>query len=191
MAETLTLTQLIDVLSQHVSDKSTGTLHISTESKRAVTIALKNGRIVAIYFGALRGQKALDSMTKIQTGSYRFEATSVDDLPPHELPSSTDILQHLRSPSTSTFTETIASDTKGSISTAQKAELSTQLKALLSKYLGPIAEMVFSDYFIADSILDRDSVKAMVVKMAAEIDNSDETHHFIADAEKIINSVIN
>jgi len=191
MAETLTLTQLIDVLSQHVTDKSTGTLHISTESKRAVTIALEKGRIVAIYFGALRGQKALDSMTQILSGSYRFEATSVDDISPHELPSSTDILNHLRMPPTSTSTKTTASDNSGNINTAQMAELSTQLKALLSKYLGPIAEMVFSDYFIADSILNRDSVKAMVVKMASEIDNNDETQHFITDAEKIISSVIN
>jgi len=191
MAETLTLTQLIDVISQHVTGKNTGTLHISTESKRAVTIALEKGRIVAIYFGALRGQKALDSMTKILSGSYRFEATSVDDISPHELPSSTDILNHLRMPPTSTSTETRVSDTNDNINATQKAELSTQLKALLSKYLGPIAEMVFSDYFIADSIRDHDSVKAMVVKMATEIDNSDETHHFIADAEKIISSVIN
>jgi len=190
MPESLTLTKLIDVLSQHVTDKSTGTLHISTESKHAVTIAIDKGTITAIYFGALRGQKALESMTKIQSGTYRFEAASVDDLAPHELPSSAVILQHLRMPSDSSFSDTTDSGHNGNISSAHKAELSEQLKTLLIKYIGPIADMIFDDYFIASSIQSHNSAKAMVVKMSSEIDDSEDAHNFIADAEKIITSVI-
>lgn len=190
MANYLTLPELLNTLTQYVSQKANGTLNISTESNRAITISLEQGNITAIYFGALRGKRAIEEISKIKGGSYRFESSTDENMISHDLPSSQEVIQLLSQGSKSSTSIETTPDEQGEVSTSQKIELSNELKSLFIKFLGPIADMIFDDYFVMDAIQDANAAISASIKMSSEIEDAADAQSFISESEMIIRKIL-
>lgn len=196
--------QILDFLIGLVDSATSGTLFIHTECNRAVTIALDNGEIHALYMGARRGRKAIPLISNITGGSYRFEVSNLIDAV-HDLPPTHEILHLLRRPQSSDTavvsersvpTNTHAIPTPISnhelLSNEKKDVLCHELKELLSEHLGPIAEVVFDDAVeeVGDFRSSPELIHDLINKLSEEIDSTNEVQHFITNANVILNSIL-
>lgn len=127
--------------------KATGSLFVTTRDNRSAQMMLDKGEIVFIFFSSKRGQEALDLMSKIREGRYRFQEGGAVarrmQLPPTQA-----ILQVLGNGSVQVSSsareqpETQTSSGSG-LSTEQKNVLQT----CLADCIGPMAAIICEDHF--------------------------------------------
>ena len=194
MGENVPYPRLLQVLTDLVDNKSSGTLFIHSDCNHAITFALDAGRIFAIFHGARRGRKAIPLISRISGGSYRFESAGLSGIN-HELPSTPEILNLLRTPhgngqTRPAGTSLDAPDAK--LSDDEKDRLCQQLKGLLAKHIGPIAEMVFEDAReeIGDFCASPELAKDFIEKLSLDIDDAGELAQFKTDAYTAINNML-
>jgi hypothetical protein len=157
-------------------------MFIHSNCNHAITIALDKGRIHAIYFGAKRGHKAIPMISSISGGSFRFENSGFIETF-QNLPPTPEILNLLRNPHSSNESNSIFPSpisNKEAARKEQKDALCQKLKSLFTKYMGPIAEIVFDD--IADEIGDLCSTPQLthdlINKLSEEIESTTEMDEF-------------
>lgn len=194
MRENVPYSQILEILTELVDSETSGTLFIRTEANHAITFALDNGRISAIFYGARRGLKAISLISNISGGSYKFEASNLAGIS-HELPTTPEILNLLRNPHpTEGARPATSSPGAGSerISEENRNILCQQLKSLLAKHLGPIAEMVFDDTIdeAGDFCSTPELARDLINKLSADIDDATEVEQFRSDAYAAINRVL-
>jgi hypothetical protein len=197
--------QILDFLTDLVDSETSGTLFIHSACNRAITFALENGNIHAVYFGARRGRKAIPLISNITGGSYRFEVSDLVEAF-HDLPTTHEILHLLRNPHTinvpnhagptSTPTTIPAIDPTrgdGQITEEQKSFLCQELKGLLAEHMGPIAEMVFDDTVndAGDFCATPESTQNFINILSEEIDNTNEVQQFRIKANEVLNKILN
>ena len=189
MATSLTYPQLLEVLRQHVSGRSSGTLYIRTDCNHAVSFALDSGRIYAVYYGPRRGRNALNSISGITGGTCHFESLQLSTAP-QDLPSTPEILGLIsvaREDRTGSPLEAgKAADTE------QKTRVCFELKQLLRNYLGPIADMVFEDALAENEhyCTTHESARMLIDRLADDIEDSAETAQFSQRANAIVNRIL-
>jgi hypothetical protein len=194
MEDYLTFSQLIDLLTELVDARQSGTLFIRSDTNHVVTVGLEKGRITALLYGAKRGSNALPMIRQIHSGSYRFESGMLGGIH-QELPSTPEILDRLRSGEASEPLNPIVNESlsaSGGISSQKRDRLCNQLKALLGEYLGPIAQMVFDDA-VAESgafYATPEQAKAFIQKLTQDIDNPKEVAEFRDKAFEVFDSVL-
>lgn len=150
--------------------KASGTVFIATRDNHVAQIMLDRGEIVFIFFAGKRGQEALNLLTRIREGRYRFQEGGVVSrgMP---LPPTQDILlaldggpEHVPAHGQ----DARAPEGKG-LSAAQK----TLLESCLADCIGPMAAIVCEDHFNSAS-----SFQATVNALAAEIPSPGQARKF-------------
>ncbi|MCU7929206.1 MAG: hypothetical protein KZQ90_00250 [Candidatus Thiodiazotropha sp. (ex Codakia rugifera)] len=194
MRENVPYSQILDFLTNLVDNKTSGTLFVHSESNHAITIALENGRIHAIYFGARRGRKAIPLVSNISGGSYKFEASGLVGTF-HDLPTTPEVLNLLRNPHTTNESRSTDSSpvTHNDVITEEnKTILCQELKGLLAEHMGPIAEMIFDDVVseVGDFCSTPKLTQDLINKLSAEIDDSTEVEQFRGKAYLALNNVL-
>ena len=194
MEDYLSFSQLLDLLTELVDARQSGTLFIRSDSNHIITIGLDKGHIIALLYGAKRGNNAIPMIRQIHSGSYRFESDVLSGIH-QELLSTPEILNRLRSgdgnePLNPVVHET--SLTSGGISRQKRDRLCRQLKELLGEYLGPIAQTVFDDA-VAESgafYATPEQAKAFIQKLTQDIDNPKEVEEFRDKAFEVFDRVL-
>lgn len=194
MRENVPYSQILDVLTDLIDNKASGSLFVRTEDNHAITIAVDTGRISAIYYGARHGLKAISQISNISGGSYRFDPLQMDGTS-HEPLATPEILNLLRNPHTLDATgPRVHSPGAGEqrITEAGKDMLCQKLKGLLARHLGPIADMVFEDTVdeAGDFCSTPELARTMIDKLSADIDDPDEAEKFKTEAYAAIRTML-
>ncbi|MDJ0805530.1 MAG: hypothetical protein QNJ78_01735 [Gammaproteobacteria bacterium] len=195
MSDNLPYAQLVQILTDLIDSKRSGTLFIHSECNHAVTFALDAGEIHAVFHGARRGRKAFPLICKITGGTYRFEASELNGIS-HELPPTHEILNLLRTQQSAETdrspTGSLTADHTG-ISLEQKERLIQQLKSQLAVHLGPIANMVFEDALEEIGEFDGSVEQAhrLIDQLCLDIDNAKEVIQFKDKAYSLVSDTLN
>jgi len=161
--------EIVSAIGKLCVDKVTGTLFVATKANRSAQLMLDRGKIVFVYFFNKRGEEALELMSTISAGRYRFQPGSVTRSMP--LPSTDAILATLSGDQSQVdqFQDTRA---KGpGLSQEQK----TVLETALAGFIGPMAGIVCEDHF--DRVADLD---AAIDALVAEIPSPEQAEKFKA-----------
>ncbi len=168
--EYIPFSKIIFELTKLCNTKSTGTFFVATKSNRSAQIIIENGEIVFVYFYNKRGQEALELMSTIKAGKFRFQKGSSSKrrsvLPPTKL-----ILELLAGAvgQSAMDIEMSQSTGRGSINQEQK----TVLEECLAEYVGPIAAIICEDHLS----MNVDFLTAIDL-LAAEISSADQKTQF-------------
>ncbi|MGD8588397.1 MAG: DUF4388 domain-containing protein [Chromatiales bacterium] len=194
MQDHLTFSHLLDLLSELVDERKSGTLFIRSDSNHIITLGLENGRITALFYGAKRGQNAIPRICQINSGSFRFESDLLSGVH-QELPSTPEILNQLRSRDSVESSDPagiVKPGASNGISREKRDRLCRQLKELLGNYLGPIAQIVLDDA-VAESgtfYATPEQAKAFIHKLTLDIDNPGEVEEFRDKALEVFDKVL-
>lgn len=194
MRENVPYSRILQVLSDLVDNKSSGTLFIRSDCNHAIALALDTGRIYAIFHGARRGRKAIPVIRNISGGTYKFETSGLSGIS-HEIPTTPEILNLLRTPHGIEETGPAGASVgrnASEISEEKKNLLYQQLKSLLAEHLGPIAEMVFEDAMdeIGDFCSTPELARGLIDKLSFDIDDASEVSQFREKAYVAINNIL-
>ena len=151
--------------------KASGTVFIATQDNHIAQIMLDSGEIVFIFFSRKRGQEALDLMTKIREGRYRFQEGGVVSRG-MQLPPTQDILQALSIGSAQVSSSADGAhipDGNSGLSPQQK----TVLETCLADCIGPMAAIICEDHFSSGS-----GFQATVDALAGEISSPGQATKF-------------
>ncbi len=193
MTESLTYLQLLEALTELVNSKASGTMFIRSQCNHAITFSLEAGRIYALNHGPRRGRSAIPLISQIAGGSYRFD-TAGPGRSAQELPSTAEILEQLKTPRGDIQTLEISTPDNGtrSISAEQKHRVCQELKNLLARHLGPIAEMVFDNTVdeTGDFCSTPEGTEELIDKLADDIGNPQEVVQFREEAYRAIQKLL-
>jgi hypothetical protein len=193
MAKSLSFPQLLEVLTDLVDKRSTGTLFIHSDDNHVITFGLDKGTISALYYGPKRGRKAIAPISNVASGTYRFEATALAGSS-QELPPTPEILNSLREPQSETTAAPAAMARAGGASVApeDKEKICQELKDLLSAHLGPIAGIVFDGALSSagDFCASPEGTRDFIEKLAEDIDDPSEQAQFRNNALAALNRVL-
>ena len=73
----VSFSQIVSEIGRLSKQKTTGTMFISTRDNRSAQLMLDKGEIVFVFFSGKRGQDALDLMSSIGDGRFRFQEGGV------------------------------------------------------------------------------------------------------------------
>jgi hypothetical protein len=146
----------------------TGTLFVATKANRSAQLMLDKGEIVFIYFFNKRGKEALELMSTIRAGRFRFQEGAVSRRTP--LPPTDTILQSLADGH-----KIPDQDIEEPISTGLglSQEQKTVLESCLAEFIGPMAGIICEDHLDVAT-----NLQAAVDALAAEIPSSDQAKKF-------------
>lgn len=189
MADNLTYIQLLDVLTDLVDQKSSGTMFVHSDTNHMVTFALDKGRICAIYYGPNRGRKAIAAISTIKNGSYRFEASNSSSQA-QDIPPTPKILSQLKARELVGADEipAAANVDPSSVSQEDKNKVCQELKDLLLEHLGPIAGMIFDVAMseAGDFCSTPEGTRDFISKLSEDIDDADEAAAFKENANAVL-----
>ncbi len=195
MSTNVPYSQILSFLTDLVNKKASGTLFIRSESNHAIMIALDNGQIHKIFFGARRGRKAIPLVRSISGGSCKFEASNLAGNA-HDLPLTPEILNLLRNPDNLNESRPAASPpvtNNKEVSEANKNILCQELKSLLAGYMGPFADVVFEDAVaeVGDFCSTPELTQDLIEKLSEELDDSTEVEQFRTKAYAVLDKILN
>lgn len=186
--------KILEFLTGLVDSKSSGTLFIHSDCNHAITVALDKGHIIALYFGGRRGRKAIPLISKISSGSYRFDESKLVETS-QDLPSTPELLNLLRSSAAAVeFSHSAVSPAAGNeaIEEELKNILCQELKKLLAEHMGPIADVVFDDAAseVGDFCSTPQLTQDLINKLSEEIDDAGEVEQFRKKAFLTLNKIL-
>ena len=162
--------EIVSAIKQLCAEKVTGTLFVATKANRSAQLILDKGEIVFVYFFNKRGVEALELMSTIRAGRYRFQEGAVSRR--MTLPPTTAILNSL-----SSGQKVAPVEVNETISTGPglSQEQKTVLEACLAGYIGPMAGIICEDHLgtVAD-------LQEAVDALAGEIPSPEQAQKFRA-----------
>lgn len=159
--------EIVSELKKLCTQRVTGTVFIATKANRSAQVILDKGEIVFIYFFNKRGEEALELMSTIRAGRYRFQEGGVTRRSP--LPSTDAILQSLLSGQKVIDQVTEQRLNGPGLSQEQKNVLET----CLAGYIGPMAGIICEDHLGVASDL-----QAAIDALVAEIPSPEQAEKF-------------
>lgn len=187
--------EVVDVISNLVSKKASGTLFIRSESNSSASFGLDAGRITSIYYGLQHGMKAVPLIRDIPAGNYRFEPSILNKIL-QDLPNARELIDQLRqSPSdepSEPKSQVPANRANILINEEDRKALCRNLKRLLTEHLGPIANLVFDDTMAeaGDFCATLEMALAFISKLACEIGDPTEMEQFKSKASAAIKNAM-
>ncbi len=164
--------EIVIELKKICDSKTTGTLFIATKANRSAQIMIESGEIVFIYFFNKRGQEALELMSTIKAGKYRFQAGKVTSRR-EPLPKTSSMLKALAGMvGVSSLEIEIPQSVSGGVKLLNYKQ-KTVLKECLAEYIGPIAAIVCEDHL--NSTVDFSTALDL---LAGEISFADQREQF-------------
>ncbi len=168
--------EIVAALKKLSTQRVTGTLFIATKANRSAQVVLERGEIVFLYFFNKRGQEALNLMSTIRAGRYRFQEGPVSRR--CVLPSTDALLQSLTSAENFVDQPGEQPPTGSGLTKEQKNILETTLAG----YIGPMAGIICEDHLGTAADL-----MAAIDALAAEIPSSMQAEKFrIMVAQKLV-----
>lgn len=173
--------QLLSVLHRMVDLKKTGTLFIRSNQNRLAVVAIEDGVINFISYGAKRGLAAIPLIRDIEAGTFQITKTA-DTFDPCDLPETDEVLQ-LLGEETEIINEVmqdiaLTTTISGGEFFNSRATLKS-LCGLLENYLGPIASMLCEERLEGlgpqVDILD---LQRIIKELAEEIGDAQEAREF-------------
>ncbi len=168
--EYIPFAQIVSALTKLCEKRVTGNLFIATKANRSAQLILDKGKIVFVYFFNKRGEEALELMSTIRAGRYRFQEGTVSRRMP--LPATEAIIQSLSSGqilAAKNVSAPISSDP------GLSQEQQDTLEACLAGFIGPMAGLICEDHFGGGSDL-----QAVIDALAAEIPSPAQAQKFRA-----------
>ncbi len=159
--------EIVAELKKLCTQRVTGTMFVATKANRSAQLTLDRGEIVFIYFFNKQGEEALELMSTIQAGRYRFQDGAVSRRSP--LPSTDDILQFLIGK------QKIANQVSENrpTGTGLSQEQKTVLESCLAEFIGPMAGIICEDHLgIATDL------HAAIDALVAEIPSAEQAEKF-------------
>lgn len=145
----------------------TGTLFVATKANRSAQLTIENGEIVFVYFFNKRGEEALELMSTIRAGRYRFQEGAVsrrDPLPPTE-----NILKSLLGGELAGGQVSEKIPVGSGLSQDQKKIL----ESCLAGFIGPMAGIICEDHL--DAVAD---IQTAINALASEIPSPESAEQF-------------
>ena len=159
--------EIVAEIKKLCAQKVSGTLFVATKANRSAQLILDKGEIVFIYFFNKRGEEALELMSTIGAGRYRFQEGAVSRRDP--LPSTDSILQSLSGGQNIAASASENRSTDFALSQEQKDVLET----CLAGYIGPMAGIICEDHL--DMVAD---LEAAIDALVAEIPSPEQAEKF-------------
>ncbi len=171
--EYIPFSEIVSEIAKLCKQKATGTLFVATSDNRSAQMMLDKGEIVYIFFSSKRGEEALQLMSTIHQGRYRFQEGGVVarrmQLPPTQA-----VIQSLMQGGSSIAAA--ASNVRpqkvsngGALSTEQK----TILESCLADCIGPMAAIICEDCFNSSSDL-----QTVIEALSGEIPSAGQVQKF-------------
>ncbi len=165
------LKDIVDEIGRLHRSRVTGTLFVATGENKSAQILFEDGEITSIYFFNRHGREALEKMSTIKVGRYRFQEGFTPVRKRVDLPNTAVIIEKL---------EKLCGE-ESSVKTVQSpgsgGEISEEEKSVLEKclveYIGPMAAIVCEDYFHGEMELQE-----IVEKLALEIPSPQQAMKF-------------
>lgn len=183
--------QLQEILARLIAEKRSGTFVINSACNHVITIAIDNGRIVALFYGPKRGRPAIPLISRITGGSYRFE-DSTFSLNAQDLPSTAGIMIALQGGpglDVEDFSSPKVGHTQaGQISSAHAQQIYQGLEEILVQYLGPIASMVLEDVCQASERSSKgpEEFGKLITCLLDEIEDEEKALRFKREANQLL-----
>ncbi len=149
----------------------TGTMFIATMANRSAQVMLDKGEIVFVYFFNKRGEEALELMSSISAGRYRFQEGAVSRRSP--LPTTDTILESLgrgQKIGNKTSVGNVEQPATGFGLSRRQKEV---LESCLAACIGPMAAILCEDH-LGDAV-DLDTA---IDALAAEIPAPEQANTF-------------
>ncbi len=154
--------EIVAALKKLCVQRVTGTLFVATKANRSAQVVLERGEIVFLYFFNKRGEEALDLMSTILAGRYRFQEGPVSRR--SALPSTDAILQSLSSGQKFVH----QAGELQSIGPGLTEEQKNILETCLAGYIGPMAGIICEDHLGAAVDLEA-AIDALVAELPASV----------------------
>jgi len=154
--------EIVAALKKLCVQRATGTLFVATKANRSAQVILDRGEIVFLYFFNKRGQEALELMSTIRAGRYRFQEGPVSRR--SVLPSTDALLQSLISGEK--FVDQAGE--QQSIGPGLTKEQKNILETCLAGYIGPMAGIICEDHLGAAADLDS-AIDALVAELPSSV----------------------
>ena len=165
------LKDIVDEIGKLCRNRATGTLFVATGANQSARILFENGEITSIYFFNRHGREALEKMSVIEVGRYRFQDGFTPVRKRMDLPDTAVILEKLESfcgiESAADVVQTSGSGRR--LTEEQKSVLEQSLV----EYIGPMAAIVCEEYFREEMELEE-----IVEKLASEIPSPQQAVKF-------------
>jgi hypothetical protein len=165
--------EIVDELRRLCIQAVTGTLFVATRANRSAQLILDKGEIVFVYFFNKRGKEALELMSTIRAGRFRFQEGTVTRRTP--LPPTDAILKSLiDGHKIADHPQDIEHKQAGGGSGLNQ-EQKTVLESCLAGFIGPMAGIICEDHL--DVAVN---LQAAIDALAAEIPSPEQAKKFKA-----------
>ena len=159
--------EIVAEIRELCTQRVTGTLFVVTKANRSAQLVLNKGKIVFIYFFNKRGEEALELMSTIRAGRYRFQEGTNSRRDP--LPSTEEILQTLSGVQKNDSQVSEKRPNGHGISQEQK----NVLENCLAGYIGPMAGIICEEHL--DVVAD---LQGAIDALVAEIPSAEQAEKF-------------
>ncbi len=176
--ELVQFSKIVDEIQRLCDRKTTGSLFITTSSNRSAQMMFDSGRIVYIYCSNKRGSDAVQMMSSIDSGKFRFQEGPVP-AQSENLPPTSEILKTLIGFAQGAKADSAPADStdSGKPSVAPVESLTAKQKSVLedclAEYIGPMASIICEDHFETAH-----SVESAMQALQAEIPSVDQAKQF-------------
>jgi hypothetical protein len=170
--KSISLDHLIAELEMRCEQGQTGKFLISVKTGGLAWFWLDGGRIVNINYGDKRGLKALPHLAQIESCTISFIHSSGSSQEMMLLPPNEEICNQLRAASLSPVAKS---------ATQLSQEVKTELKEILAKYIGPMAEVV-----CARALSRPADTETAITVLASKIPDPKRASAFKAEASAIV-----
>jgi hypothetical protein len=164
--------EIVSEIKKLCAERVTGTLFVATKANRSAQIILDHGEIVFLYFFNKKGVEALELMSTIRAGRYRFQQGTDPRRSP--LPSTNAIIQSLAS-GEKVADQGVQVSEKPKTGPGLSDEQKNVLESCLAGYIGPMAGIICEDHL--DTVTD---IQAAIDALAAEIPSPAQAEKFRA-----------
>jgi hypothetical protein len=165
------LQDIVDEIKKLHRSRADGTLFVATGANKSAQILFKDGNIVSIYFYNMHGREALEKMSVIEVGRYRFQEGFASIRRKSDLPETSVILATLDGfcgdKSSADSAQPISSE--GGLTDEQKSIL----EKCLVEYIGPMAAIICEDHFFGGA-----GLRETVDKLTSEIPSPQQAAQF-------------
>lgn len=178
-AEWTPLSKIVEFIKQLCAERRTGTLFLVSDENYMAQVLIDGGDIVSLMHRNRRGLDALAVLGKIKYAKFRFDEAFVAPSERHNLPTQA-IFDYLGGAAPKIAPSVVAPGS--SVPGGLTAEVRTTMQKVLTKYIGPMAEIVCADHFERTTDL-----RVLARALTDEIPDQGEAAKFAAEIAKALN----
>ena len=197
MADQITYENFVSQVEHMVENRESGALFVRTDTNHSVVLTIDKGEIVSLISGPRQGIDAMERILEMASCSLRRDDNLLTSLGTGAVPSTSEILHHLKQgkavtkPSAPDAQEGVRESSGGDAKPIDPNRAGKVLCDLLHEYLGPVAPMICDDVTFGGQKLSTSSqLVAAINSLAREIDSASEAKEFKERAYKRLGDLL-